>query len=117
MGKIFNSIGHFFAWILHTALPAASTVVSDAEKLAASPLAASLASAVAGPGAAAALATMAAISGQVLAAINDAGGVIAAEGLNVKFDQAIVADVEALYKSVAGLFRYPSAPPQNTGTK
>lgn len=107
MGKLFNSLGHFFAWLLHVGLPAAT---KDTKFGAA--VGGAVAAAVAGiigQDGAQAQATVEALAGSVLQAISDAGGVIAADGLNVKLDEAIVADVKDLYAQIAGIF-HPAPP-------
>lgn len=101
--KIFNSIGHFFAWVLHTGLPQAETVVKDAETAAASPLAAAIAGLIGSKGAVV-QAGIEAIAGDVLNAFGSAGAAIGADGLNVKFDQATVQAIETLHADLAQWF-------------
>ena len=101
--KIFNSIGHFFAWIFHTALPKAETVVQTVEAAAASPLATAIVALLGAKGASV-QAGIEAIAGDVLSAFDAAGATVGANGLNVKFDQVTVAAIEALYKDLAALF-------------
>lgn len=115
--KLFNTIGHFFAWLLHVGIPNAEKDVQEVEAIA-GPVAAAFAQAINGKGAQA-QATVTAIGGCVLKAISDAGGVIAADGLNVKLDLQIIPDVLTLYHAVAGLFgkSAPAPPaPQTPGT-
>lgn len=101
--KLFNSIGHVFAWILHVALPKAATAATDVEQAAATPLAGFLAQLLGSKGAAAQKG-IEAIAGDVLHAFGAAGEAIGAGGLNVQFDQATVEAIQTLYADVAGLF-------------
>ncbi|HXR96982.1 MAG TPA: hypothetical protein VN709_03980 [Terriglobales bacterium] len=101
--KIFNSIGHFFAWVLHVGLPAVETA-------AASPLATAIAGVLGSKGATA-QAGIEAIAGDVLNAFDAAGAAVGASGLNVKFDQATIAAIEALYADLQSLFGKKPAPP------
>ncbi|MGH9482355.1 MAG: hypothetical protein ACRD1L_09715 [Terriglobales bacterium] len=107
MGKIFNTLGHFFAWLLNVGIPTAEKDVQQVAAIA-GPVAAAFAQSVSGQGAAA-QATVSAIAGCVMKAISDAGGVISANGLNVALDEQILPDVEELYKAVAGIFA-PATP-------
>lgn len=100
--KLFNTLGHFFAWLLDKGIPTAEKDVQEVTAIA-GPVAGALAQAISGQGAKA-QATVTAIGGCVLKAISDAGGIISSDGLNVQLDAQIVPDVEALYKAVAGLF-------------
>ncbi|HEY7839184.1 MAG TPA: hypothetical protein VIC54_11365 [Terriglobales bacterium] len=101
--KIFNSLGHFFAWLLHSGLPKAETVAQDVEKVAASPLASAIASLLGSKGAAV-QSGIEAIAGDVLNAFGDAGAAIGADGLNVKFDAATVTAIKAIYGDLGSLF-------------
>lgn len=107
--KIFNSIGHAFAWILHSFLPAAETVATDVAQVAGSPLGDEIAKLLGAKGVAA-QAGVEAIAGDVLKAFGAAGAAIGAEGLNVQFDTVTVQAIETLYKDVAGLFGKTAAP-------
>lgn len=107
--KLFNTLGHFFAWLLDKGIPAAEKDVQEVEAIA-GPVAGALAQAIAGQGAKA-QATVTAIGGCVLKALSDAGGIISSDGLNVQLDAQIVPDVEALYKAVATLFAPAKAQP------
>jgi hypothetical protein len=101
--KIFNSIGHFFAWVLHVGLPAVETAAS-------SPLANAIAGVIGSRGTAA-QAGLEAIAGDVLKAFDAAGAAVGAEGLNVQFDQATIVAIEALYNDLQSLFGKKPAPP------
>lgn len=95
-GKIFHSVGHIIAWLLHIGLPKAESAVQQAAAVLQTPLALALASLL-GPQAAAVQSALEAIAGNVLAAFQDAGQAISAGGLNVQFDQKVVADIEMLF--------------------
>lgn len=101
--KIFNSLGHMFAWVLHVGLPKAETAVKDVEQAAGSPLAAAIAGLIGSKGEAV-QAGIEAIAGDVLTAFGAAGAAIGAEGLNVKFDQATVAAIAALHTDLSQMF-------------
>ncbi len=101
--KIFNSIGHAFAWILHQFLPAATAVATEVATVAASPLGTEIAQLLGAKGAAA-QAGVEAIAGDVLKAFGAAGAAIGASGLNVQFDSITVAAIEQLYADLGGLF-------------
>lgn len=108
--KIFNSIGHFFAWILHVAIPQAAVVAGDAAQVAESPLASAIAGLLGSKGAAV-QSGIEAIAGDVLKSFEAAGAAIAADGLNVQFDQVTIAAIQALYSDLGGLFGKPPAAP------
>lgn len=115
--KIFNSIGHMFAWVIGKIVPAAQAV----EAVDASPIAAALAGLLGSKGAAVQQGIQA-IAGDVLNAFGAAGAAIGAEGLNVTFDQVTIQAIEMLYHDVAGAFgKGASAPapaaPAATGGK
>ena len=112
--KIFNSIGHFFAWVLHTGLPKAETVAQDVQAVVESPLATAIAGMI-GPKGAAVQAGMEAITGDVLKSFGAAGAAIAADGLSVQFDEATVAAIKALYSDLGGLFGKTTATPAAGG--
>ncbi|HVB40169.1 MAG TPA: hypothetical protein VNE83_04675 [Terriglobales bacterium] len=97
--KIFNSIGHFFAWILGKAVPVAAAVVAADQ----SPLAQAIVGLLGSRGQAVQDGIQA-IAGDVLKAFGDAGAAVGAGGLNVQFDQATIAAIEALYRDLGGLF-------------
>ncbi|HVB39672.1 MAG TPA: hypothetical protein VNE83_02145 [Terriglobales bacterium] len=101
--KIFNSIGHFFAWVLDTGLPKATVAVQEVETAAASPLASAIASLLGSKGAAV-QSGLQAIAGDVLSAFGDAGAAIGAAGLNVQFDAATVTAIKAIYGDLGSLF-------------
>lgn len=101
--KIFNSIGHAFAWIIHQFIPAAEKVTSEVAAVAASPLGSAITQLL-GQRGAAAQSGIEAIAGDVLKAFESAGQAIGASGLNVQFDTVSIQAIEALYKDVAGLF-------------
>ncbi len=97
--KIFNSIGHFFAWVVSKIVPAAQAV----ETTATSPLAQALVQLLGSKGQAVQDGIQA-IAGDVLNAYQAAGAAIGDAGLNVKFDQATIQAIEALYHDLAGVF-------------
>lgn len=105
--KIFNSIGHFFAWILHTGLPQAEQAVTNVAQAAASPLAGAIAQLLGSKGAAVQNG-IEAIAGDVLHAFGAAGAAIGASGLNVSFDEATVEAIKTLYADLAELFGKPA---------
>ncbi|MGH9416853.1 MAG: hypothetical protein ACRD01_09520 [Terriglobales bacterium] len=107
--KLFNSIGHLFAWVISKIVPAAEAVVAAD----ASPIASALAGLVGSKGAVV-QAGIQAIAGDVLNAFSAAGAAIGAGGLNVTFDQATIQAIEALYKDVAGLFGKAAPTPTPT---
>lgn len=112
--KIFNSIGHAFAWILQQFLPVAEQVATEVATVASSPLGSAIAQLLGQKGTAA-QAGVEAIAGDVLKAFEAAGQAIGASGLNVQFDTVTVQAIESLYQDVAGLFGKklaPSAPPK-----
>lgn len=110
--KIFNSIGHAFAWILHQFLPAAEKVATEVAAVADSPLGNAIAQLLGQKGTMA-QAGIEAIAGDVLKAFEAAGQAIGASGLNVQFDTVTVQAIEALYQDVAGLFGKPTAASQS----
>ncbi len=95
-GKVFHSVGHIFAWLLHIGLPRAESLVQEAGKALQTPLALALAGLL-GPQAVAVQSALEAIAGNVLSAFQDAGQAIAAGGLNVQFDQKVIADIQLLF--------------------
>ncbi len=101
--KIFNSIGHFFAWILHVGIPQAAVVVGDVAQVAESPLATAIAGLLGSKGAAV-QSGIEAIAGDVLKSFEAAGAAIGAEGLNVTFDQVTIQAIQTLYADLGGLF-------------
>jgi hypothetical protein len=103
--KIFNSIGHFFAWVLGKIVPAAQAV----EQAAGSPLGQALAGLLGSKGQAVQDAIQA-IAGDVLNAYQAAGAAIGSAGLNVSFDQATVQAIELLYHDLAAVFGKTPAP-------
>jgi hypothetical protein len=105
--KIFNSIGHFFAWILHTGLPHAAQAVTEVEQAATSPLASAIAQLIGRKGGAVQNG-IEAIAGDVLHAFGAAGAAIGASGLNVTFDEATVEAIKTLYGDFAELFGKPA---------
>lgn len=100
--KIFNSVGHLFAWIVGKAIPAATKGVQAVEGAIDSPLAGLVASAL-GPKAEKYQSGIQAIAGDVLAAFGDAGAAIGAAGLNVQFDEATVTAIRAIYADIKAL--------------
>ncbi len=97
LGKVFHSVGHIFSWLLHIGLPGAESLAKDAAAALQTPLALALANML-GPQAEAVQAALEGIAGCVLSAFQDAGQAIAATGLNVQFDQKVVADIEMLFR-------------------
>jgi len=100
-GKIFNSIGHVFSWFLHIGLPKAESVAQAVAQAVDSPLAQAIAGAI-GPKAVEVQAAIEGVAGNVLQAFQDAGQAIGAEGLNVKFDDKVIADIGMLYGLLKG---------------
>ena len=103
--KLFNSIGHFFAWVIGKAVPAAAQAVVSADT-------SSLATAIVGllgSKGATVQKGIEAIAGDVLRAFGAAGAAIGSGGLNVTFDEATIAAIKALYSDLAGLFGKPAA--------
>ncbi len=109
MTKLFNSIGHFFAWVISKVVPTAEAVATDVAAAASSPLGTAIAQLLGAKGAAV-QAGIEAIAGDVLKSFEAAGAAIGASGLNVQFDQVTVAAIEQLYKDLAGLFGKTAAP-------
>lgn len=104
MGKIFNSIGHFFAWVVSKAIPAASAAVTAVQADLSSPLATMIAQAL-GPKAQQYQAGIEAIAGDVLKSFESAGAAIGADGLNVQFDETTVAAIQQLYGDIKALVK------------
>lgn len=94
--KLFNSIGHFFAWVVSQAIPRAEAATREVAQAALSPLGSAIAQLLGAKGATF-QAGIEAIAGDVLSAFEDAGAAIAAGGLNVKFDTATVAAIQTIY--------------------
>ena len=96
-GKVFNSVGHVFSWLLHIGLPGAENILQEAAKVIDTPVAKAIAGLI-GPKAVEVQAALEVIAGNVLQAFQDSGSAIASEGLNVKFDEKVVADIKLLYE-------------------
>lgn len=97
--KIFNSIGHFFAWIFSKVAAGAQAVATVDQ----GPLAQAIASLLGSKGEEV-QASIQAIAGDVLKSFGAAGAAIGASGLNVEFDTATIQAIEQLYRDLAGLF-------------
>lgn len=107
--KIFNSIGHFFAWILNVGLPKGAADVEVAAQAIQSPLASAIATLLGAKGQAV-QSGLQAIAGDVLAAFGSAGAAIGAQGLNVQFDAATVQAIQQIYADLQVLFgKQPTA--------
>jgi|SRR6185312_10449618 len=108
--KIFNSIGHFFAWVLNVGLPKGAAEAAAAAEAIQSPLASAIATLLGAKGQAV-QSGLQAIAGDVLAAFGDAGAAIGADGLNVQFDAATVQSIRQIYADLQTLFGKQSAAP------
>jgi hypothetical protein len=97
--KIFNSIGHAFAWVLSHIVP----VAKEAQAIIESPLGTALAGLIGSKGAQV-QADIEAVAGSVLAAATATGAAVGASGLNIVFDEAAIAAIERLVGTVGGLF-------------
>ena len=106
--KIFNSIEHFFSWVLDKLIPKAETVAQDVE-------------AVVGSSAAQALLELAgksawgpkfvAVTGSIVADLAKAAkdgmdfeAAVAARGLNLVLDEQALADLKAIFDAVKSVF-------------
>ena len=99
MNKIFNSIGHAFAWVLSVAIPKATTTVEEVQSVVGTPAATAIA-ALAGTKGTTTQANIEAIAGDVLSAFENAGQAISAGGLNIQFDTATIAAIKQTYNDV-----------------
>ena len=107
-GKVFNSLGHFAAWLLHSAIPVAETAAKDVSAVAASPLGTMIADAAGAQGIAI-QAGIEAVAGTVVASLDsldttlgDLVTQVQTKGVNVVFDAKGAADVVALYNLLKG---------------
>ena len=104
--KIFNSLGHAFAWLASKIVggaQAAATVATAAEGLVESPLGNAIAQ-LAGAKGQQVQADMEAVIGCALATASATGAAVSAGGLNITLDEAGIAAWERLISTVGGLF-------------
>ena len=110
--KIFNSLGHAFAWIVSKivgAAPVVAAVAGEVATVAESPLGTFLAG-LAGTKGVQVQSDIQAIAGSVIASATATGVAVGASGLNVTFDQAALAALERLIGTVGGLFGKSATP-------
>jgi len=110
MLKVFNSIGHFFAYILSKVVPEVEKDLTVIQGAVGSDLAKYIVT-LAGQKGATVQSDMAAIVGDVLNAVESAGGAVAAKGMNIAFDTATVESIKTLYNDVKGALEGKSLPP------
>lgn len=117
--KIFNSIGHFFAWLAVKLTGAAATINSDLTKfegLVATPLAQAIAKL--DPAAAQRVTNaIIAIGGDAFNVALNAGEALAQGGLNVTPDVATVKAVEQAIADIRAVFAGQTVPVQQTTTQ
>lgn len=106
--KIFNSIGHFIAWVLGKATPVVQAIVA----VDSSPIATAIASML-GPEGKAVQEAIQAIAGDVLKSFGAANASINEGNLLVNFDPSTVEAITKLHNDLAKLFGKPTvaAPP------
>lgn len=109
MMKIFNSIGHFFAWLAGTAIPTAATDIAKVQAVVESPIASAIAQ-LGGAKAQNVQAAINALGGQALAVLVNTGAAIASKGVNIVADDAVIGSVEQAVADIRAVFSGKAVP-------
>ncbi len=107
--KIFSSIAHFIAWLGGTAIPAAEKDIAAVQAAVESPIASAIAS-LGGAKGQNVQAAINALGGQALAVLVNVGAAVAAEGFNIKADEAAIGSIEQAVADIKAVFAGKTIP-------